>query len=313
MDKSDIIVAFLNVGQGDSTIVILPDRSSALVVDCFNDSVVSDYLEKNGIRVLRYVILTHTDDDHIGGIVGLLENFGDVEGIAYHHDTPRISKGKRRVILRHLVELSRQRGLNFQCPFAGWSWLFQGVTVDVLHPAELDKLQAELSGNGDTNNASIMLRITFAGQRILLTGDVQGQAWQWIIERNTDLQADVFKFPHHGGWYTPKNKQPSLEEILQRVSPKLVIISVGTHNPYEHPGTETFELLLSHPQLRFFCTQATSRCHSSLTQQRQMQPCAGTVEVIVNDIEGIKVVPDSVMHEQTINMFDQPKCKHPTQ
>jgi competence protein ComEC len=165
MSEPEITVAFLDVGQGDSAVIILPDQSSAIVVDCFRDSVAIDYLEEKGINILSYVFLTHTDLDHIGGVLGLLENFGQVDGIGYNHDTPKIITGKRRSILQHLVQLVRMRDLKVCSPRSGQSWTFQGVVVDVLHPDDLDTKEAELSG--DTNNASVMLRATFAGRRVL--------------------------------------------------------------------------------------------------------------------------------------------------
>jgi competence protein ComEC len=312
MSEPEVTVAFLDVGQGDSHVITLPDLSSAIVVDCFRDSVTVDYLEKNGIKRLSYVFLTHTDSDHIGGAVVLLknflENFGQVDGIGYNHDTPRVVKGKRRIILQGLLDLARRHDLEVCSPRSGQSWTFQGVVVDVLHPDDLDAKEAEL--HCDTNNASIMLRITFAGQRILLAADVEGQGWQWVTERDTDIKANIFKFPHHGAWYDARGQQPSLDEVLRRVSPSLVVISVGTHNPHKHPHHNTLELLRSYSQLRFICTEATSKCHGSLKAARNKEacPCAGTVEVVIGSGQ-IEVIPDHASHSEVIKHFDTPQCK----
>jgi len=308
MSGPEITVAFLDVGQGDSTGITLPDFSSAIVVDCFRDSVTVDYLERNGINTLSYVFLTHTDSDHIGGAVGLLENFGQVDGIGYNHDTPKIVEGNRRVILRGLLQLARRRGLEVCSPRSGQSWTFQGIVVNVLHPDDLDAKEAEL--HEDTNNASIMLMVTFAGRRVLLAADVEGWGWQWVVERDTDLRANVFKFPHHGAWYDASGQQPSLVEVLRRVKPSLVVISVGTHNPHNHPHPNTLELLHSCPQLRFVCTEATSKCHSPLKAVRKKEacPCAGTVEVVVSS-DQIKVTPDHAKHLEVVKHFDTPRCK----
>ena len=64
MSEPEITVAFLDVGQGDSAVITLPDQSSAIVVDCFRDSVTIDYLEEKSVNTLSYVFLTHTDLDH---------------------------------------------------------------------------------------------------------------------------------------------------------------------------------------------------------------------------------------------------------
>jgi len=306
MSEPEITVAFLDVGQGDSAVIILPDQSSAIVVDCFRDSVAIDYLEGKSVNTLSYVFLTHTDIDHIGGVVGLLENFGQVDGIGYNHDTPKIVIGERRSILQRLVQLVRMRDLKVCSPRSGQSWTFQDVVVDVLHPDDLDAKEAELSG--DTNNASVMLRATFAGRRVLLAADIEGRGWQWVVERNTDLRADVFKFPHHGAWYNASGQQPSLGKVLRQVNPGLVVISVGTHNRYSHPDLKTLELLRSYPQLRFVCTEATPKCHSSLKAEKRVCRCAGTVEVVIGN-DRIEVTPDHAEHSEVMKRFDAPQCR----
>jgi competence protein ComEC len=313
VNEPEIKVAFLDVGQGDSTIVVLPDRSSAIVVDCPRAPIAVDYLEKVGVNTLNYVFLTHTDLDHIGGVVELLENFmqfGYVGGIGYNHDTPKIACGKRRIILRQLAQLIRRHGWDVCSPRSGQSWMFQGVAVDVLHPDDLDMKQAELMKNKGANNASVMLRITFASRRVLLTADIESQGWQWVIRRGTDLQADVLKFPHHGAWYDASDQQYSLSDVLQQVNPSLAIISVGTHNRYEHPKLKTLELLRSYPQLRFMCTEATPKCYSSLKNAREKKayPCAGTVEVVIGN-NLMMAAPDCAKHAEIIKRFDIPQCK----
>jgi beta-lactamase superfamily II metal-dependent hydrolase len=302
-----ITVAFLDVGQGDCTVITLPDRSSAILVDCFRGTLAIDYLGKSGIDTLSFVFLTHTDLDHIDGAVSLVENFEQVDGLGYNHDTPKIIDGRRRVLLRQLVQLARKRNLKVYSPRFGQHREFQGVVVDVLHPDDLDIKEAELSG--DTNNASIVLRVTYASCRVLLTADIGALGWQWVIGRNTDLQADVLKFPHHGAWYTPSDQQPLLHEVLGQIRPSLVVLSVGTHNTHKHPRPETFELLRAYFPLRCVCTQATPQCHPALAGQKNACPCAGTVEVTIEDSQ-IRVTPDDIQHSKTIKQFDTPQCKY---
>ena len=307
MSTPTMTVAFLNTGQGDSTAIILPDHTNALVVDCCRDSVMVDYLEQNRIKSLKQVFLTHTDMDHISGILGVLENFSTVDTILYNHDFVKFVEDKPRIksILRQLAALQRQHGWTFQFPHTGQTWIFQDVGVEVLHPAEEDKRDADFGGDG--NNVSVVLRITFAGSRVLLTGDIAGQGWQWLMERKTDLKSDVLKFPHHGAWYIPESGQPSLDKAIEKVAPDLVVISVGTNNSYNHPGTKTFHLL-SKSKLRLVCTQATYQCHAALLRKRESQTCAGTVEVKISK-DGREVFPDSKTHEGTIRRFSSQKCR----
>jgi competence protein ComEC len=305
-DESEITVTFLDVRQSDSIVIILPDCNSAVVVDCSQSAAKTiDYLEEKGIGTLRYLFVTHTDFDHIGGAVELAQNFPPSGGIAYNHDTPRIVRGKRKIILRQLLQLSREQGFDTYSPRSGHKWDFQQVGIKALHPSDHNAKEAELKD--DPNNASMILKVTFDNRRVLLAADVEGLGWKWVIERNTDLRADVFKFPHHGAWYDPSSQEPSLYEILNEVSPSLVIISVGTHNPYEHPADQTLKILREYPQMRFVCTQATQKCHSPLKNTSKDCPCAGTVEVVIGN-DRMSVSPDPEEHLEIIKQFDTPQC-----
>ncbi len=311
MDEEKIVIAFLDVGQGDSTVVILPDSFSAVVVDCPKKPVTINYLEQKRISNL-HVFLTHTDLDHMGGIADLVENFEQVDILAYNHDTCSVAKdsrdlSKRQVILRHLAQLIERRGIETYSPHTGNKWIFQGMEVEVLHPHDRDIKRT--IPRGDTNNASIMLRLTFAQRRVLLTADIEGEGWQWVVERNMDLKADVLKFPHHGAWYNVVGQQPPLEKILEQIDPNLVILSVGTKNIYNHPKLNTFKLLRSHPKLRFVCTEATDQCYSALKAvPKGTFSCAGTVEVVIKK-DGIAVIPDIAQHSAIIERFDTAQCK----
>lgn len=209
-------------------------------------------------------------------------------------------------MFRLLKQLMDRRDLDTCSPRTNNHWNFQGVDIDVLHPSDKDTKRC--FDSGDTNNASVVLRVSFAGKRVLLTADVQGKGWQWIVERKTDLQADVLKFPHHGAWYDTTGGYPSLEDVLGLVNPSVVVVSVGTRNPYNHPHINTFALLQKQSRLRIVCTEATGQCHSLLAGLRGFQQCAGTVEVVLNE-SGLRVLPDTMTHNGVIRNFDQPQCQ----
>lgn len=315
VELEEITVAFLDVGQGDSTVLIPSNSSTAVVVDCPSKGVTLEYLKQKKISNI-HVFVTHTDLDHMGGAAILVENTEQVETLAYNHDTFLIAEDRRRrrTILKHLVRLRDKRDIRTYSPHAGQSWEFQGIVIDAMHPADED-IKRTVS-RGDTNNASVVLRASFAQRRVLLTADVEGDGWQWIIKRNTDLRADVLKFPHHGAWFDTTDQQFTLEKILQQINPTLVILSVGTGNSYDHPKLNTFKLLQfprSKTQLRFLCTEATEKCYSVLkTTSQKAHPCAGTIEIVIGK-DGIKVTPDPIRHLEVISPFDNPQCERDVQ
>lgn len=307
--QKEITVTFLNVGQADSVVITLPDRKSAVVVDCAkNGSETVGYLEKAGITGLVRIILTHTDNDHMGGALGLVQNFDlTTKELAYNIDTLKIREQQGKLTtLRHLLQLSEEKGIETSSPKYPDFWEDQDVKINILHPDDHFLKNSVL--NEDPNNGSLLLMVSFGNNKLLLSSDIEGKGWESILERGVNIKADVLKFPHHGAWYTPVDNEPSLKDLIKHnIDPSLVVISVGTQNPYNHPRAETLSFLHSYPGLRFVCTQATKKCHSPLETSKEPCKCAGTVDVKVKQ-NYISVHPTRENHEKIISQFNQPQC-----
>lgn len=328
-NNAELIVAFLEVGQGDATVVVAPDESAGAVIDCADGAapIVTDFLERCNVRVLKLVMVTHSDLDHAGGIVDVVRNFnGPTEWLAAFPDRPGSTNpqaGRRyNLLLREFVDLWRE-GINESIPLNGANWLVGNSILTILHPTQADFTDAVR--RDIRNEASVVLRIECQGQRLLLGADVGEQGWRWMKDRCVDLKADVFKIPHHGAWY---EGEPSLEEVLDLVSPAFAVISVGSSNGYGHPAIETFRALRSrHVGLRFACTQTTARCHPSTqtvaaearsrlpTENRsnhqwlqQSCPCAGTVLLRIYQ-SGLDIRPTVEQHDEVISLFASPQCR----
>jgi len=324
---SELTVAFLEVDTGDTTVVLIPGGGEAMLVDCGMGSAdnVLDFLKQAEVRLLKLVMITHSDLDHAGGVIELLNNFGGQTAyLAFLPDRVRqastYADRSYRVLLREIAQLWRE-GATPCSPYAGVRFEFGELIVSVLHPAEADFFAA-LSQN-NRNDASVVLRLEYQERRILLGADVQKQGWQWMKDRGTDLAADIFKFPHHGAWY---NGNPSLSEILDLVHPSTVIVSVNSNNRYGHPSMETLKLLRTHSSIvRFVCTEATTKCHQELlsvsskarsilegvswqTQGDAACPCAGTI--VAHVYKGaVDLVPSQEQHQLIIKLLDCPQCK----
>lgn len=210
-------VDFLDVGQGDSALVTMPDGTTLLVdgggrpsFPVANDSarrigetVVSEYLWWRGLSAIDYVVATHADADHIEGLTDVLRNFSVKAALAgpqTHLET------------RTHVETIR----------AGDVMRFGEVEVSVLWPPA--------DGGRSDNDNSVVLRIRFGERTILLTGDIEKAAERSLGER--PLKADVVKVPHHG------SKTSSTESFVKATKPAFAVISVGRRSMFGHPHDE---------------------------------------------------------------------------
>lgn len=294
-----ITVAFLNVGQGDSTVIQLPDKKSAFVIDCPRKAVTLSYLREHNLGQLAAVYISHSDSDHAGGIVDLVRNYGTVQtDLYFNHDTFRDSK---KLLLRKLRKAVDNQGISPSPLHQGAVHQHQTVQVNVLHPTYGELFSAAISDK--PNDASALLRVTYGKWRVLLTADISAKGWRNVFQRNEQLDANILKFPHHGAW------EETVPEMLTQVAPELVVLSVGTRNPYKHPNLETLQYLYNHnSNSRFVCTEATPQCHALLNASRGGQVCGGTIVVEIGGANGISITPSPSAHQAIIAAFDQPQC-----
>ena len=233
----------LDVGQGDSILVISP-KGSTLLIDGGGrfagfrgheeapgpdpgEEAVSAYLWSRGIQRLDAVALTHAHQDHIGGLQAVLENFrvGQL-WLGRETQTPALAKlkaiaGEKHILLEHELH--------------GQSFDWDGVRVDFLWP-EIAPTEVAPSAK---NNDSLVVRLQYKERSLLLPGDAEKQAEYAMLSENDaeELHADVLKVGHHG------SKNSTMPEFLERVGPQVAIISAGEENPYGHPSGELLERL----------------------------------------------------------------------
>jgi competence protein ComEC len=237
LDGDRFRITFLDVSQGDSAVLELPG-GEVIVIDGgasydrfdMGRGVVAPYLWNRGIRTIDYVIATHPQLDHVGGLAYILRHFtvrhfwgtGDVRAEPFY--------------LR-LQEALHDRGLSEHIARRRQDVLTLGkCRLEVLNPPEgLDRLRGSRRQEGHAlNNRSIVTELTCGDHRILFTADVEADALI-RMSREAPAHVDVVKVPHHGAG-------SSLErEWLERVSPRYAVISVGRHNAYGHPASAVLQ------------------------------------------------------------------------
>ena len=219
--ENKLIAHFIDVGQGDSSFIELPNGDTMLIdagTASYGDDII-EYIESLGYQDIDYVVATHPHADHIGGMAEVIDAF-DIETV---YMPKAVSTSKT---YENLLETIQDKGLSIHTGRAG---------VEVLNTDDLTILmfapvQEEYS---NLNNYSIVLKITYGDTSFLYTGDAEDS----LDEITGDIEADVLKVGHHG------SDTSTTSDFLARVNPSYAVISVGEGNSYGHPALSTIELL----------------------------------------------------------------------
>jgi len=206
-----------SVGQGDA-LVVGAGAGVAMVVDTGPEpTAVDGCLRRLGVRSVPLLVLTHLHADHVDGIEGALNGRSVAE----------IDVGPTREPAagwREVQDSGRRHGVPVRTVSVGERRDFDGLTMEVLAPDH------PFHGTrSDPNNSSVVLRVAVRGRTLLLTGDVEVEAQDALLRKESLLRADVLKVPHHGSAY----QSPA---FLRAVHASVGVISVGRDNDYGHPS-----------------------------------------------------------------------------
>jgi competence protein ComEC len=228
-------VNFFDVGQGDS-IFIKTSQRNQILIDGGPTSVILEKLKKEmpfWDRTIDLIILTHPEKDHMSGLLDVLKRY-KVENILWTgvvRDTAEYEEWKK---------LIQKEGAKIFIARAG-QVISGGRTsagrfgLSVLSPSE--NLEGKIMK--DSNDTSIVAKLTFSENSFLFTGDISKSAEKGLLltPGKQQLKADVLKVAHHG------SKNSSAKEFIVEVSPKIAVIQLGKDNSYGHPHQETLDTL----------------------------------------------------------------------
>lgn len=225
---AELEVHFIDVGQGDATLLMCDGE--AMLIDGGLKSqgqFIYAYLRSH-VDVLSYVIATHPDSDHIGGLASAL-NAVPVE-ILY---TPVLEYDSKA--FSAMMTYADFQGTYVDVPMEGDTFPLGSATVIVLH------CWPEAWQN---NDMSIVLRVDYGSNSFIFTGDAESMSEYMMVDSGLPLNADVLKVAHHGSRYS------STQEFIDAVSPTYAVISCGRENGYGHPHNQTLERLAGSVILR---------------------------------------------------------------
>ena len=239
--RGELELTAIDVGQGDSLLVLFPDGKRMLVdgggIPAFGriarsqldigEDVVAPYLWDRGFRTLDVVVLSHAHEDHSGGLATLISDFHPREvwtGFTPESPEWRAVREKAVAVGARVVPLR-----------APGRFAFGGASLEVLAPSA-----AYLPAEEPKNNDSLVLRVAFGQRSFFLGGDAERPIEQEMAYTNLLHPTDVLKVAHHG------SRSSSTEEFLNAVQPAFAVISAGFENSYGHPNPTVLERLRQH-------------------------------------------------------------------
>lgn len=274
-------VYLLDVGQGDASIVLLPD-DRAVVFDCRDSLVVGKLLSHWEVEEIAALVISHLDWDHIAGALSLLlerpEQVRRVylsadRDISEDHDQAK----KAKELIDHLTHgargsdgIPKRWDLIPTCRHPEPIVRGPGWSVHLLAPEHAGVLDQGRTGNWeDPNRRSAVLRVQMAENVVLIGGDAPLATWAEIPQE--ERRARVFRIPHHGGALDGSVIPDgwSVQHLYQKVNPTEAVISVGTNNPHGHPEPEWVKPITG-GACRMLCTQVTERCHPTITGEHDL-------------------------------------------
>ncbi len=232
-----IRVDFIDVGQGDASLIVC--NGEAMMIDggsSDKSDLIYSYLEAHGVYDLKYVVATHPDDDHIGGLSGAIHEASVERAFC------SVNEYDSRPFENYRKSLNEQ-GVTIEVPNAGDTLDLGGAKVTFIAPIETYE---------ENNNNSIVIRIVYDEVSFLFTGDAEILEEKSILESGQDIKSNVIKIGHHGSSYS------STKDFLNAVSPSLAVISCAEGNDFGFPKQSVLDRLKK-MEVKLFRTDLNGR------------------------------------------------------
>lgn len=220
-----VTVHFIDVGQGDCTLIELPDNETVLIDAGENDrgGRVVSYIRDHNIDDIDYMVATHPHSDHIGGLDTVMEEIA-VDRI-YMPKCDNDTKSYEDVI-----DIIEEKDIPLFEAKSGLNIYSEGeISLDFVAPIK--------SYYKETNDYSAVLKLSYGDISYIFMGDAEVEAENDILSTHADIEADVLRVGHHG------SSSSTSSEFLNEVNPRVAVISVGEDNEYNLPSKSVIENL----------------------------------------------------------------------
>lgn len=222
--NNHLAIHTIDVGQGDSILIQTPNSKNILIDggDENSHSIVINYLKRNNIKNIDYIIISHFDSDHIGGLDNIIDKFNvaNIYAPAYESNTESYS---------NLINACHNKNLQIQ-------HLKKDDFINIENNIDLSVLGPSYIQN-ENNLNSIVFKINYKNKSFLFTGDAENPNEVDILSSYELDDIDFLKVGHHG------SSSSSSPEFIEEISPDVAVISCGYKNQYGHPHKSTLDTL----------------------------------------------------------------------
>lgn len=218
-------IYFIDVGQGDSTLIVTP-KNKKILIDGGEGTpeVLLSYLLDRRINKIDYIIISHFDSDHCNGLIEVIEEI-KVKNIIISRQSEESEEYKK------ILNIIKQKNIKVSIvKEKDKIFIEKDFYIEILNPAEELAFQ-------DLNNNSIVAKLIYINFSMLFTGDIEKAEENLINKYKNNLKSTILKVSHHG------SKTSTSEEFLKYVKPEIALIGVGENNKFGHPNQSTIEKL----------------------------------------------------------------------
>lgn len=227
-NNNELKIIFLDVGQGGSSLIIFPNQRTMLIDGGEHDqsNYILSVLEEYDIEKIDTVVATHPHSDHIGGLLGIIQNVAidKIYDSGQEHNTQTFE---------NYLDLIESKKIPFKLARENIEMeeIDPQVNIKILNPPK-----SLFNGTrNEINDNSVVLKLTYGNFSILFTGDIGKLPERKLVDNKNIKNIDILKIGHHGSKYS------STKAFLKSVNPQIAVILVGENNGYGHPHLEALE------------------------------------------------------------------------
>lgn len=227
-EAREVEINFLDVGQGDGIHIAIGDHDffidgGSSSVECVGEYRILPYLRANDISKIEFWFISHTDTDHISGLLEVMDFGYPIENLMLSKAMPKDEK------YMQLVDLAKAHGVNVCYMSSGDVICCEDVVFSCLYPGQ--------TAIEDKNEASLILELSWDDKKALFTGDISSEVEALLIEQGVLSDVFLYKAAHHGSKYSNST------EFLEVILPEIAVVSCSSTNVYGHPSPDAIERL----------------------------------------------------------------------